>query len=114
MKKRLRKKLHKAEFKEFGVSIAIKLTQISDCDTFLDEFIEDAVEAYNCYFGGGVDDDVVTGILDLGGGLDQAHHRFENIITWMKQSQHIHEYAASDLQDIWYGDFNAVLLGVEV
>ena len=55
MKKRLRKKLHKGEFQEFGFNLEfdLKETNDEDFDKFLDDFIRDAIEGNGLECGGG-------------------------------------------------------------
>jgi uncharacterized protein YggL (DUF469 family) len=56
MKKRLRKKRHRGEFRQFGFTIGLKFGRIpatSEFDAFVDAFIGQAIEGNGLVFGGG-------------------------------------------------------------
>ncbi|MCU0749423.1 MAG: YggL family protein [Akkermansiaceae bacterium] len=58
MKKRLRKKLHRGEFAIQGISLRASFTHdltTTEFDAFVDDFIEQAIEARGLSFGGGGD-----------------------------------------------------------
>ncbi len=53
MRKRLRKKKHLKEFREYGVSLVVEIHDGTEFHAFLDDFILKAVEANGLAFGGG-------------------------------------------------------------
>ncbi|MDO8944223.1 MAG: 50S ribosome-binding protein YggL [Desulfobacterales bacterium] len=66
MRKRLRKKRHLGEFREFTVELKIELRPGTDFIQFLNDWIENAVEANGLQFGGGGKDLTCSGTLEIG------------------------------------------------
>ena len=66
MKKRLRKKLHINEFKEYGIDFTIKFTGQNriNTDKLMDQFI-DFLEVNHTYCGGGGDDNKWEMIVEV-------------------------------------------------
>ncbi|QDT80592.1 hypothetical protein Mal35_40640 [Gimesia maris] len=48
MRKRLRKKKHLGEFIDWDVAVTVNLVPGSDYETFLDDWIEQAIEGNHC------------------------------------------------------------------
>lgn len=48
MRKRLRKKKHRGEFIDWDVTVNVNLVPGTDFDLFLDDWIEQAIEANHC------------------------------------------------------------------
>ncbi|QDU07716.1 50S ribosome-binding protein YggL [Gimesia aquarii] len=105
MKKRLRKKKHLGEFKEWGTSITIKRTTCVDFDSFLDDFIEQAIEGNHCCCGIGGMDDSFDGIIQLGTKSNHPEERLKAIKTWLDRRPDVDHYVTGKLIDLWYGPF---------
>jgi len=106
MKKRLRKKKHVREFTVWGAPIAIKRTTTTDFDSFLDDFLEKAVEANGCYFGGGGKEDHLGGFIELGRTSDLPESRLEKISEWLDERTDIEKHVTGKMTDAWYGPFD--------
>ncbi len=106
MKKRLRKKKHLGEFKEIGVPIAIKRKNEDEFDSFLDDFIVDAIERNECYFGGGGSKKDLNGVIELGKITDNRDARLEKIKSWLDKRDDIDKFVIGNEFDIWYGPFD--------
>lgn len=99
MRKRLRKKKRIGEFAEWGVQIGIALKSEQDFDGFLDDFIEQAIEANQCRFGGGGRDDRVEGFVELGRTLDGPAERLQAIRLWLNARRDVRKYVLGGLVD---------------
>lgn len=66
MCRRHRKKRHLGEFREFTVELKIELRPGTDFIQFLNDWIENAVEANDLQFGGGGKDLTCCGVLQVG------------------------------------------------
>lgn len=106
MKKRLRKKKNVKEFKVWGAPIAIKRTITTDLDSFLDDFLEKAVETNGCYFGGGGKEDHLEGFIELGCTSDLPESRLEKISEWLEKRTDVEKYVTGKVTDAWYGPFD--------
>ena len=106
MKKRIRKKKHLAEFQELGVPIAIKRTQESNFDAFLDEFLKQAIEGNGCCIGGSGNDDRLVGFIELGRAIDNPEERLRKISEWLDARPDVEKHVTGDLVDAWYGPFD--------
>lgn len=106
MKKRIRKKKRCAEFKELGVPIAIKRTQTSNFDAFLEEFLKQAIEGNGCYISGSGNDDRLVGFIELGRAIDNPEERLGKISEWLNARPDIEKHVTGDLVDAWYGPFD--------
>ena len=116
MKKRLRKKKHIGEFKIWGVPITIKRAMKTNFDSFLDKFIEEAIEASDCYFGGGGGkEDHLEGFIELGHSSEQPESRLNKISKWLDERTDIEKYVTGELIDVWYGPFDELdLIGDKI
>jgi uncharacterized protein YggL (DUF469 family) len=83
MKKRLRKKKPWGEFTEFGRQLVVIRNRKDGFDEFLDDFIEEAIEANGCYCGGGGKEDNLDVIVELGRRSDDPDGRMEKITAWL-------------------------------
>ena len=106
MKKRLRKKKHVGEFAVFGVPVAIRLVDGTDLDTFLDAFLQDAIEANGCYFGGGGQKERLSGIIELGVKADLPEQRLKKISHWLDSNSNVAKHLLGEIDDLWYGSFD--------
>lgn len=105
MKKRLRKKLHKAEFAEFGRRVVIEHSD-GDSDMILDLLIE-AVEAEGCCCGGGTSPSHSDLVIELGRKSDRPDDRFQRILDRIKTSPSVRRIRYSDPFDLWHGPADA-------
>ena len=112
MKKRLRKKKHVGEFKEFGFMAGFRfschLTE-SARNGLLNRFIEDAIEKNGLQFGGGGGGNEWSGFVALNKsrGSTLEKHR-QAVAHWFQQETEIKEYYLTDMIDAWYGDLGDV------
>jgi uncharacterized protein len=92
MKKRLRKKLHKGEFQEFGFDILIQFKQTISFDkkeVFIDDFIE-LIEELNLLFGGGGSELSLEGFITAEKGSVTNLHE-NKISSWLESKSDIVE-----------------------
>jgi uncharacterized protein YggL (DUF469 family) len=104
--KRLRKKLHLLEYREFGFEICFRFSaDLSEeaRNSLIDDFIREAIEANGLQFGGGGSDNVWDGFatLDAKRGTATEAHR-EKVIGWLTMNPKILQYRVGDLADAWY------------
>lgn len=105
MKKRLRKKFHKGEFKEVGFEISFIIdNNISeaDFDKFLDNFI-DIVEVNDLCFSGGGSKDNWSGIISKEKKYlctDESDKLY--ILNWLKTRKELVEPKIGKDIDLWY------------
>lgn len=112
MKKRLRKKRHVGEFKEYGASLKIVLKEKlgeKDFDAFVWDFIDAAVVPADCSCsGGGSHDELeLRFFMDLGAGAEEARGRLAAVTAWLAKDKRVASSAAGALTDAWYGPFGA-------
>ncbi|WJV63547.1 YggL family protein [Pectobacteriaceae bacterium C52] len=101
--RRLRKKMHIDEFKEFGFSVNwcfAEGTDVNGIDRILDQFVDDVIEPNGLAFEG-------SGYLQWEGliclqkqGNCTDEHR-QQVMSWLKDHQ-LTEVSVSDLFDIWW------------
>jgi uncharacterized protein len=92
MKKRLRKKLHKGEFQEFGFDILIQFKQTISFDkkeVFIEDFIE-LIEELNLLFGGGGSELSLEGFITAEKGSVTNLHE-NKISSWLESKSDIVE-----------------------
>ena len=106
MRKRLRKKKYIGEFQEWGVTILITRNTDVDFDVFLDEFLEQGMEEFACYFTGTTKEDALEGFIDLGRSFDQAEAKLTKVNAWLGERSDVKKYATGKLTDAWYGPFD--------
>jgi uncharacterized protein len=102
MKKRLRKKLHKGEFQEFGFDIDIQFQQSftqEEFNSLLDNFIE-MIENQGLMFGGAFGTPAVEGFISAEKGNVTEIHK-EGIENWIKLKGDIILSFKIDKKDAW-------------
>ena len=107
MNKRLRKKKHRGEYRQFGFAVVCQFRdQLSheDFDRFLDDFISQ-IENLSLATGGG-------GSPELGlNFVVQREHRFAStdeadrvaVLNWLQAHPEVVDPRVSDFFDLWYG-----------
>jgi uncharacterized protein len=108
MKKRLRKKRHLGEFVEWGMPITIVRKNKGDFDSFLDDFIEQAIERNGLYFGGGGKEDCLKGVIELGKKSDGPKERLKKILEWLANRKDVESYVIGNMLDLWRGPFSDI------
>lgn len=106
MKKRLRKKKLKGEFKIYGVPLAIKRSERKNFDSFFDAFIEEAIENNHCFCGGGGAEDSLNVFIELGRIDNKPGMALENIKTWIIARPDIEKFRFGSVIDANYGPFD--------
>ena len=105
MKKRLRKKLHLAEFKELGFNLNIKFTEDNTndaLDAFVEAFLDDVIDPCDLDFGGGGDRFDFAGFIVLAArGCATEEHRAATI-AWLEKRDDVTSFEVGDLVDAWY------------
>ena len=104
----MRKKKHLGEFIEWGVPIAIARKRKDNFDSFLDYFIEHAIEGNDCYFGGGGKEDHLEGFIELGKRSDRPEERLKKVISWLEAREDVAKYMTGKMIDIWHGPFDEI------
>jgi len=103
MKKRLRKKLRKGEFKEFGFRIKFKIDpklSIEKIDEITWDFIIDAIEANDLMFGGGGSYLYEGFCAKVKGSATEDD--IKNIEKWINGQSEILDYEIGELIDAWH------------
>lgn len=103
MNKRLKKKKRRGPFREFGITLTVRLRQGADFNDFLDDFILNAVEANRAYFGGGggPPDWKLEGIIELGRRGESLEAKRDAILRWLKNHSSVQAYRAGEPFDLW-------------
>jgi uncharacterized protein len=104
MNKRIRKKKHVGEFTVWGRQLIVTRNRKEGFDEFLDAFIEEAVEANDCYCGGGGSDDRLDVIIELGRRSDDPDARLARITTWLGARSDVERWRVGEEFDAWHGD----------
>lgn len=105
MKKRLRKKLRKGKFQELGFGVRFRLDPDLDesaIDTFVDQFLEGAIEAAGLGFGGG-GHHACDGFVTVERGSATEQHR-AHVDRWLREHPLVVEHKMDPLQDARYGE----------
>jgi uncharacterized protein YggL (DUF469 family) len=104
MKKRLRKKLRKGEFAEFGFEITINFSENAketNFDEWFDKFI-DEIEKNNLTFGGGGDFNNFSGYIVSNKRRKSATDDDRIIIqSWINKQNNINEFIIKELTNSW-------------
>lgn len=108
MKKRLRKKKHYGEFTEWGRQVTVTRNRKDGFDEFLDDFIEQAVEANGCYCGGGGSDDKLDVVVELGCRSDDPDARLKRIAAWLDGRPDVLSWKVGKAFDIWHGNSETI------
>ena len=106
MKKRLRKKLRRGEFAEYGFSIWFRFDRglaEQEWDRLIDRFLDELIEANGLQFGGGSSGNEWDGVVALAvrGSASEGHRQL--VGGWLESQSAIAEFRIGDLQDVWYG-----------
>jgi uncharacterized protein len=102
MRKRLRKKKHLGEFREFGVQVKVGVKPDTDYDSFLDDWICQAVEGNGLSFGGGGSAPLLSGFVELGR-HEQVAAKISGLEEWLKADPRVQLYEVGQPVDAWYG-----------
>jgi uncharacterized protein len=104
MKKRLRKKLYVGEFKEMGFYVRFRLAENlseEDLNAFLDQFLNEVIEAHGLYFGGGGHREWQGFVgLNRRGSATEEHRN--QVDSWLGSHPQVQDRELSDLRDVWY------------
>ena len=106
MKKRLRKKLRLAEFREFGFEVSFSLSghhTEAEIDQFFDGFIVDVIEARGLLCGGGGHRDWNV-FINLAGRQSASEDDREYILRSRRDYSDVVELQVGPLVDAWYPD----------
>jgi len=104
MKKRLRKKLHKGEFRELGFEIRFEFDRLfteKEVFDYCDGFI-DMLESYGLEVGGGWDTKHFDGFITTHKGSVSPEER-EKVIAWLSEAEDVKTFMTGELRDAWYG-----------
>ncbi len=103
MRKRLRKKLHKGEFRELGFDLRFRLSpglSEESFEAFLDTFLAEAIEAHGLSFGGGGKEEIEGFVtLSARGSATEEHRRI--LMRWLESRPEVVEYSVGSLVDAW-------------
>ena len=100
MRRRLRKKKHLGEFREYSVSVRIGLRTGADFDAFLDDWIANAIEANGLQFGGGGRSDEIAGVVELGR-FDVCQNNLQKLENWLASHEIVKSFRIGSLFDGW-------------
>lgn len=101
MKKRLRKKLRKGEFAEYGFDLTVRLRPEADDDAWLDTLIA-YVEARGLGVGGSTTNGFFVAALDGRRRKVTEDDRAE-MAHWLNGESALQTFAVGRLQDAWWG-----------
>jgi uncharacterized protein YggL (DUF469 family) len=79
MNKRIRKKLHRGEYSEWGRQIVITRNRTDRFDAFVDALLTEAIEANGCYCSAVGRDDSLHVVVELGRPSDDRAGRLQAI-----------------------------------
>lgn len=103
--RRLRKKLHLDEFREFGFKISFSLPENLDSeklDNFFDQFLVEAIENNGLVFGGGVGENS-GGFVTLGKRGSATEEHRERVKNWLSVHPMVADIQIGELVDAWHG-----------
>lgn len=101
--RRLRKKLCVDEFQELGIELSLKFKDgltVEEVDSFLEDFLVQAMDANNLDYVGGEDFGLVC-LAERGSVSEEQRNAVE---TWLKSRSELAVVEVSPLQDAWYPD----------
>jgi uncharacterized protein len=99
--RRLRKKLHIGEFREWGFQIRARMANEIDHQLFSDRFISEAIEANGLLFGGTCWQRVDGFVVFSGSGSANENHQ-KVIAAWLKGQPEVIDFDVGPLVDAWY------------
>jgi len=94
-----------SESPTLGVDVLIRLKTKGAYDTFHNDFILTAIEANNCFFGGGGMEDNMEGFIELGCVSDGPESRLKAITQWLDSRNDVSKYKVGPVTDASYGPF---------
>jgi uncharacterized protein YggL (DUF469 family) len=106
MRKRLRKKRHLGEFQEWSLPIAVQRTHPDGFDDFLEDFLEQAIEAQGLCFGGGGQGDRFSGVIEVGHTGEPIAARLQYVRHWLGARADVKQYVVGPLFDSWHESFD--------
>lgn len=104
MKKRLRKKKHRCEFREWGRQLVIARTRKEGFGEFLDSFLMEAIDAHGCRCGGCGKEDGLDVVVELGRASDDPDGKLRGITAWLDGRNDVASYRIGPLFDLWHDD----------
>jgi uncharacterized protein YggL (DUF469 family) len=110
MRKRLRKKLRRAEFTEHGFGVRYTLVaglSVTIVDDFLDRFLIDAVEANNLRCGGGGQGVAWDFLVTLAGRGSPTEAQRVTLGNWLAAQPEVLSYSLGEFFDAWHGPEDA-------
>jgi hypothetical protein len=110
MRRRLRKKLRRAEFTELVFGIRYSLVGgLSDqaVDDFLDRFILHAVEANDLRCGGGGQGASWDFVVTLAGRGSPSEAQRQSLVNWLAAQPEVQSYTLGEFFDGWQGPEDA-------
>jgi uncharacterized protein YggL (DUF469 family) len=106
--KRLRKKKYYGEFAESGRQLIVMRNRKEGFDEFFDAFIEEAIEANECYCGGGGREDNLSVVVELGLRSDDPDARLNKITAWLDARLDVQTWKIGEEFDVWHGDYKDI------
>ncbi len=108
MKKRLRKKKRIGEFAEFGRQlVAFRNTKMNP-NEFHDAFISEAIENNGLLCGGGLSEDKISVIVQLGKMSENPESKFVKVTAWLDERSDIEKWIVGPLFDLNYDDYEDI------
>jgi len=104
MKRRLRKKLHKAEFQELGFNLEFDLSKANSKDffeKFLDSFLIEAIEDNGLECGGGGREHQDFFVVRYKGSVSEEQRNA--VKEWLEKQPQVSNIVLGELRDAWYG-----------
>ena len=111
MKRRLRKKKHVGEFREYGFEIRFIFSeQLSTVDrnSLLDDWICLAIENNGLQFGGGGRGNIWKGVVTSEGKGSTTEEQRIIIEEWLSAEPRVLDYEVGSLIDVWLDDKNRI------
>ncbi len=106
MRKRLRKKLRRAEFTEYAFDVQYSLNagmSAVAADDFLERFVEQAIEAQNLSCGGGGRDLTWDFLVTKTGRGSPTEKDRTAVQAWLAAQPEVRSYAVGQFVDAWHG-----------
>ncbi len=107
MKRRLRKKLHKGEFKEwaFRLDFNLKIEDDSpEMEQFIDDFILNGVVAHGMLCNGAIGKESHQ-IIEAQDARTTGAEHIAAIKAWMESHPMVESFTVGELKDAWYDSF---------
>ena len=84
-----------------GVEVDIKLNEEQAVESFLDDFIEKAIESHCLSFGGGGKGTQLSGVVELGYVATHLQKR-DWLVNWLSNEPRIKAFKLSEPLDLWH------------